>query len=68
MTVPVVPPVVAANTLRFVINAGTKFALGLEVAGASTLAVSASTVILATGIATALVLGALYIRDKQNKI
>lgn len=53
---PVVTEAVAANGLRIAIQAGASYGLGIELAGASALAASASTVILATGGAAAVVL------------
>jgi hypothetical protein len=53
---PVVAQAVVAGGLRIAIQAGAKYGLGVEIAGASALAASASTVILATGGAAAVVL------------
>lgn len=56
MAAPLVIPPIAANGLRIAIQAGASYGVGIELAGASTLAVSASTLIIATGSAAAVVL------------
>ena len=64
---PVMAQAMAANGLRVALQAGASYGLGIEIAGASTLAMSASTVILATGGAAALVFAGYGLYQYLNK-
>lgn len=67
MIAPVVGEALAANGLRIAIQAGASYGLGIEIAGASALAVSTSTIILATGGAAALMLAGYGLYRHLNK-
>ena len=64
---PVIAEAIAINKLLIGVNLGRNVGIGVEIIGASTLAISTSTIILASGCAAALGYAGYHLYKKHNK-